>query len=92
MPSTTWPLTLEVEVPSERNAYRMSPYHRLDVSMTRTLVGDKGSRQLVLSIYNAYNNLNPFFAQTSVQDDGTPVIREYGIFPIIPSVSWRVTF
>ena len=42
--------------------------------------------------YNAYNNLNPFFAQTSVQDDGTPVIREYGIFPIIPSVSWRVTF
>lgn len=92
LPATTWPLTLEVEVPSERNAYRMSPYHRLDLSMTRTLVGDKGSRQLVLSIYNAYNNLNPFFAQTSVQDDGTPVIREYGIFPIIPSVSWRVTF
>ena len=92
LPSTTWPLILEVEVPSERNAYRMSPYHRLDVAMTRTLVGDKGSRQLVLSIYNAYNNLNPFFAQTAVQDDGTPVIREYGIFPIIPSISWRVTF
>lgn len=83
---------IPVEVPSERNAYRMSPYHRLDLSMTRTLVGDKGSRQLVLSIYNAYNNLNPFFAQKSTDSSGLPVIREYGIFPIIPSISWRVTF
>lgn len=83
---------IPVQVPSERNAYRMSPYHRLDLSMTRTLVGDKGSRQLVLSIYNAYNNLNPFFAQKSTGENGLPVIREYGIFPIIPSVSWRVTF
>ena len=83
---------IPVQVPSERNAYRMSPYHRLDLSMTRTLVGDKGSRQLVLSIYNAYNNLNPFFAQKSTDSNGLPVIREYGIFPIIPSISWRVTF
>lgn len=84
--------SVDVEVPSERNAYRMSPYHRLDASLTRTLVGDKGSRQLVLSIYNAYNNVNPFFAQVVREDGNPPVIREYGIFPIIPSVAWRVIF
>ena len=80
------------EVPSEKNAFRMSPYHRLDLSLTRTREGDNGTRHLIFSVYNAYNNLNPFFAQTDEDDDGNPVIREYGIFPIIPSIAWRYSF
>jgi hypothetical protein len=49
-------------------------------------------KQLIFSIYNAYNNLNPFFAQTDEDDNGNPVIREYGIFPMIPSIAWRYSF
>jgi len=84
--------TFSAEVPSEKNAFRMSPYHRLDLSLTRTKIGENGTRHLIFSVYNAYNNLNPFFAQTDEDDNGNPVIREYGIFPIIPSIAWRFSF
>lgn len=80
------------EVPSDRNSYRLSPYHRLDVSATRTKEVKHGERSLVLSVYNAYNNLNPFIALPSTNDQGNPVIREYGLFPFIPSVAWQFAF
>jgi hypothetical protein len=80
------------EVPSDRNSYRLSPYHRLDVSATRTKNVKHGQRSLVLSVYNAYNNLNPFLALPGTSDEGTPIIREYGIFPFIPSVAWQFEF
>jgi len=86
--------TFSAEVPFDKNSFRMSPYHRLDLSLTRTLPLEEreGEKHLVFSVYNAYNNLNPFFAQTDEDDNGNPVIREYGIFPIIPSIAWRVNF
>lgn len=87
-------ISFSAEVPSEKNSFRMSPYHRADLSLTRTrpLESREGEKHLVFSVYNAYNNLNPLFAQTDTDDNGNPVIREYGIFPIIPSVAWRVNF
>ena len=80
------------EVPGDRNAYRMSSYHRLDVSFTRVRPGSNGNRALIFSAYNAYNNLNPFFALAEQEADGTRLIREYGLFPIIPSIAWRFHF
>lgn len=86
--------TFSAEVPSDKNSFRMSPYHRMDLSLTRTrpLEAKEGEKHLIFSVYNAYNNLNPFFAQTDYDDDGNPVIREYGIFPVIPSIAWRINF
>ena len=80
------------EVPSDRNDYRMSSYHRLDVSFTRVKPGSDGNRALIFSAYNAYNNLNPFFALADQEADGSRLIREYGLFPIIPSIAWRFHF
>lgn len=80
------------EVPTNRNSFRMSPYHRADISATRTKSKENGSRSLVLSVYNLYNNLNPFFALPSTNTEGTAVIREYGLFPFIPSVAWQFNF
>lgn len=81
-----------VEIPSSKNAYRTSPYHRADVSLT--LVKEKVgyTRSLIYSVYNVYNNLNPFFSLVDENDDGSRSIREYGIFPIIPSIAWRAEF
>ena len=84
--------SFSLEVPSEKNSFRMSPYHRLDLSLTRTKNYENSSKHLIFSIYNAYNNLNPFFALTDEDDNGNPVIREYGIFPMIPSIAWRYSF
>ena len=87
-----YPWAMSWEVPSSRNAYRMSPYHRLDISFTRTKPGSNGNRALIFSAYNAYNNLNPFFALAERQADGSTDIIEYGLFPIIPSIAWRFHF
>lgn len=83
---------LTASVPSDKNSFRMSPYNRADISLTRTRPAQFGEKYLIFSVYNLYNNVNPFFAEVDYDDDGTPVIREYGIFPIIPSVAWRYKF
>lgn len=83
---------LEVEVPSEKNAYRTSPYHRADVSLTLTKEKKTYTRSLIFSVYNIYNNLNPFFSLVEEDTDGSLSIVEYGIFPIIPSIAWRAEF
>jgi hypothetical protein len=80
------------DVPSSRNSFRLSPYRRLDVSATRTKVKRHGERALVISVYNALNNVNPFFALPGTSTEGTSIIREYGLFPFIPSIAWQFNF
>ena len=82
----------DVEIPSAKNAYRTSPYHRADVSLTFLETKKHYERSWIFSVYNLYNNLNPFFSLVDENNDGSRTIREYGIFPIIPSFAWRVEF
>ena len=85
--------TFVATIPSEKNSYRMSPYHRADISFTKETDYDNGATKFfIISVYNLYNNLNPFFAEIDYDDNDVPHIREYGIFPIIPSVAWRFKF
>lgn len=83
---------LNIEVPSTKNGYRTSPYHRGDISVTKSKKREHTERSWIFSCYNVYNNLNPFFSLVDTDDNGNRVIREYGIFPIIPSVAWRIDF
>lgn len=64
------------------NNSRMPPYHRLDLSLDREwLTKRKGNKQWFgISIYNAYNHVNPFFAYPS---NGKLTVT--GFIPIIPS-------
>ena len=81
-----------LQVPSTKNGYRTSPYHRGDISITKSKKREHTERSWIFSCYNVYNNLNPFFSLVDNSGNGTRVIREYGIFPIIPSVAWRIDF
>ena len=36
--------------------------------------------------------VNPFFALPGTNDQGVAVIREYGLFPFIPSIAWQFNF
>ena len=85
-------IVFTTEIPSEKNSFRLSPYKRLDFSLTRTRSFYEGEKSLIFSVYNATNHLNPFMSQISEDDNGNPVVIEYGIFPIIPSVAWSFTF
>ena len=77
----------------ERNNFRMPAYHRMDVSYQKnkdTKRGNRGAaprRTWIFSLYNAYNRLNPYFIY---EDQGK--LKQYSLFPIIPSVTYRLDF
>jgi hypothetical protein len=76
---------------TERNGYRMPPYHRLDLSATWTL-GPRSN--LNFSLYNAYDRYNPYsinFRQDPNDPNKTEAVQTT-FFPVIPSISYNFTF
>ena len=89
---------------SDRNEFRIKPYHRLDLSIDWTI---KKTRRwetgLNLSVYNVYNRKNPFFIffETSTNANLSPddlnfsmetKAYQMSLFPIIPSITWNFKF
>ncbi len=76
---------------TERNGYRMPPYHRLDLSAT-WILGPRSD--LNFSLYNAYDRWNAY-AITFQQDPNNPQLTQAvqtTFFPIIPSVTYNFKF
>ena len=86
-----------VPVYSDRNAERMPDYHRLDVSYTLKGKNKKKRRcrgEWVFSVYNAYFRKNAWVINF-VSDDDNPYVMKAEmtyLFPIIPSVTYNITF
>lgn len=83
------------------NNARFPSYHRLDLSCSKEWVGRKGNKNnLRLSIYNAYNRINPTFyrSRASTNFAGTEaetiIIRSYrvGQFGLFPSLHYSREF
>lgn len=80
---------------SDKNAYRLPPYHRMDVSVTYLL--NKNNRfesELNFSVYNLYNRMNPFFIYLETTGDLQNFdiqtkAKQMSLFPILPSISWN---
>lgn len=90
---------------TERNNFRLNPYHRLDLGMNWhkpiQFFNRDADRTLNLSIYNAYNNKNPFLVYTyedSYWDSSTNSalyyrrLRQLTLFPILPTISYTISF
>ncbi|MFK7806710.1 MAG: TonB-dependent receptor [Saprospiraceae bacterium] len=83
-----------------RNSARIDPYHRMDLSATYTPTKKKKKRyetNWVFSVYNLYNRQNPAFVFPVFNtnfETGSFQAEAYKIslFPVIPSVSWKVKF
>lgn len=77
----------------DRNQFRTRAMHRLDLSATHTKPKKWGSRSWTFSLYNAYNQQNPFF-YTIVTDRAKQerYLAEISILPILPSVSYSIKF
>ena len=83
---------------SKFNSSRMPAYHRLDLSVTRT-IEKRANREQILnfSLYNAYNRSNPFYMYFHASGDLThyKLVVEpkmVSVFPIIPSLSYELRF
>jgi len=77
---------------SDRNAYRMPDYHRLDINASFNKTKKRGVRTWSLGIYNVYNRKNPYFMYLDYNDSGRAVMKQVCIFPFIPSFSYSFKF
>jgi outer membrane receptor for ferrienterochelin and colicin len=90
---------------SERNAYRMAPYHRLDLSVSLIKKKRLYERRCIFGVFNAYNRRNPYFVNVEKDTQYSPIppmgysgeqtryrYRQVSLFPIIPSVSYQFKF
>lgn len=79
-----------------RNAGRQEAYHRFDISATlKNKYNDrrKVKSEWVFSIYNVYSRHNPFnYLFESNEVTGEPETKKLYLFPILPSVTYNITF
>ena len=86
-----------VDQAGEKNNYRLSDYHRLDLSVELIKPKKWGERAWVFGVYNGYFRKNPFFVLPRDRYDpqtggSTREYVEYSVLPIIPSVSYKFKF
>jgi hypothetical protein len=80
-----------VESYGNRNSTRLPAYHRLDFGINKHKKRKKWDSTLSLGAYNVYNRKNPFFAYLAYEDNQR-VAKQVSLFPIIPSISYRIQF
>ena len=83
---------------SSKNAYRVPPYHRMDISVNWIIrKTERFEHGLNFSVYNVYNRRNPFFISigSSMNTDKMEIQNtayQMSLFPILPSISWNFKF
>jgi hypothetical protein len=79
-----------------KNNYRMPDYHRLDVSVNLHKQHKKFKTTWAFAVYNAYNRKNAFYIDWATKHgfSGKPEtgLFKYSIFPIMPSVAFKIQF
>lgn len=71
---------------------RLPAYHRLDIGFTKEWEKYGKKKALSISVYNVYSRQNPFLVYAKTRPDGSTGLKQFSLFPIIPSVSYRVSF
>ena len=91
----------EIGTNGDKNAFRMSSYHRLDASVEFHKKKKHHERAWVLGVYNAYWHRNPYYliADTQYEYDSQgnylgqkTVFKEISILPLIPSIAYNFKF
>jgi outer membrane receptor for ferrienterochelin and colicin len=96
--------TNEVPIYTKRNAYRLPSYHRGDIALNKTKISAKGRKKTwSFSIFNVYNRRNIMYVEIlstrgydpvkrKVTDNYVQELRARSLMPIIPSVSYTISF
>ncbi len=90
-----------IENSREKNSFRLSNSHRLDLSIEFHKKKKYWERTWVIGVYNAYFHKNPFFLYTDYEYEDNPyepygkrkrVFKEVSILPFLPSISYQIKF
>ena len=81
-----------INILGEKNSFRMPAYHRLDLGVEFLKETSWGERAWTLSVYNAYNNNNPFYVYLGRNNQHEKSYKQISILPIIPAISYRFKF
>ena len=81
-----------VESYGPRNSTRMPSYHRLDFGLNKHWNKKKTKKTLSIGAYNVYNRKNPFFIYLDINEQNDRIAKQVSLFPIIPSISYRIQF
>ena len=82
-----WGYTQSLGYINNRNNYRYSSYHRLDLVANFHWKYELGENIISINVYNTYSHNNPFVV---IPMNGK--LRQVCIFPIIPTLSWKYKF
>jgi len=86
----------DIQYYEKRNNYRMPAYHRLDLGINFRKETKWGQRTWSFGVYNAYNRKNPFIMMFDgyydSNDNYINQLKQYSLFPIIPSISYSFKF
>ena len=94
MPQNGWDNELfveSVESYGNRNSTRLPAYHRLDFAVNKHSKKRSYRSTWTFGAYNLYNRKNPWFAYLAYENNDR-VAKQVSLFPIIPSVSYRIQF
>lgn len=75
-----------------RNNYRLPSSHRLNIGINFNKKTKHGIRTWNVSLYNAYNAMNPAWVYPGQDDTGKNVIKKYTLLPLIPSFTYTYKF
>jgi len=75
----------------ERNSRKLSTNHRLDLAINYEIKTTKALWQFQLGAYNTYNQLQSFRIE-NVERNGKLILREVGLFGMMPSLGVTVKF
>lgn len=82
----------EIENIGDKNSFRMSNSHRLDISMEFHKQKKRFERIWVLGAYNVYFHKNPFFIIPENDQFGNTQFKEISLLPLLPFISYQFKF
>jgi len=78
----------------QKNNTTFPAFHRLDVGFSFYNVYKWGRAKFFLGLYNAYNRNNPFYTELerNKETDGKFEFRQLSLLPMLPTVSYSISF
>ena len=85
---------LFVNIFLEKNNQQLPDYKRIDLSVNIFNKYDWGRQKISIGIYNVFDWRNPlfFYVRRNEDPEETPQKKQISILPILPSVSYSLTF